>query len=70
MDRTLKSLFAYQGFAANKRLDALIKDTESRYSDMISDDELEGINAAGSGYLPNSSDKGSGGLVECFCQKK
>ena len=70
MDRTLKALFAYQGFAANKRLDALIKDTESRYSDEMTDDEAEGVNAAGGGYLPNSSNKNNGGLAECFCQKK
>ena len=70
MDRTLKSLFAYQGFAANKRLDALIKETESRYSDEIADDDLADVNAAGSGYLTSSSNKDNGGLVECFCQKK
>lgn len=70
MDRTLKTLFAFQGFAANKRLDALIRDTESRYSDVLTDDELESVNAAGGGYLPISSNKDNGGLVECFCQKK
>ena len=70
MDRTLKSLFAYQGFAANKRLDALIRDTESRYSEVMTDDELESVNAAGGGYLTSSSNKDNGGLVDCFCQKK
>ncbi len=70
MDKSLKTLFAYQGFAANKRLDALIRDTESRYSDEIADDELESVNAAGGGYLTSSSKKDNGGSVECFCQKK
>ena len=70
MDKSLKTLFAYQGFAANKRLDALIKETESRYSEEMTDDELEDINDAGSGYPTSSSNKDNGGLVECFCQKK
>ena len=70
MDKSLKTLFAYQGFAANKRLDALIRDTESRYSDVIADDELESVNAAGGGYPTSSSKKDNGGSVECFCQKK
>lgn len=47
MERKLSSLFDYQRFVGNKRLAALIADTESRYSAELSDDDLELVNAAG-----------------------
>jgi hypothetical protein len=50
MESKLSRLFDYQKFEPNSRLDKLIKDVESRYSledNILSDDELGMINAAG-----------------------
>ncbi len=46
-EKTLKALFEYQRYQGNKRLAALIADTESRYGQALSDDALELVNAAG-----------------------
>ena len=53
MDNKIKALFEFQRFSGNKRLDAMINDTESRYRNEISDDELESVSAAGSGFPKN-----------------
>ena len=53
MENKIKALFEFQRFSGNKRLDAMINDTESRYRNEISDDELESINAAGNGLPKN-----------------
>ena len=46
--RKLSELFDYQRFVGNKRLQALIDDTERRrLNRALSDDELERVNAAG-----------------------
>lgn len=50
MEKTLKRLFDYQKFSGNSRLEAMIRDTESRYDNVLSDDDLEYVNAAGSAY--------------------
>ena len=47
MDKALKSLFDYQKFAENKRLSAFIKETQERCLNVLSDDEPEGVSAAG-----------------------
>ncbi len=50
MESKLSRLFDYQKFEPNSKLDKLIKDVESRYSlddMMMSDDELDMVNAAG-----------------------
>lgn len=47
MKNTVKNLFDFQKFKANKHLADLIAGTESRYTRELSDDELESINAAG-----------------------
>lgn len=47
MEKKLRSLFDYQRFENNKGLERLIRDTESRYSKAISDDDLFNVNAAG-----------------------
>ena len=52
MEKTLKRLFDYQKFSGNSRLEAMIRDTESRYDSVLSDDDLEYVNAAGSTYHP------------------
>ena len=44
---TLTRLFEYQHFEENKRLQALIDETESRYLHDLSDDDLEWVSAAG-----------------------
>ena len=43
----LSRLFDYQRFAGNKRLQALLDDTEERFSYALSDDDLEWVSAAG-----------------------
>ena len=43
----LKDLFEYQKFAGNSRLEAMIKDTESRYGSKLGIDDLELVSAAG-----------------------
>lgn len=43
----LSSIFDFQRFARNKKLQSLIDDTESRYDYSLTDDDLEWVNAAG-----------------------
>lgn len=43
----LLSIFDFQRFEGNKKMQALIDDTESRYAYALSDDDLEWVNAAG-----------------------
>ena len=43
----LTALFDYQRFERNKRLQALIEDTEKRCMNALSDDDLEWVSAAG-----------------------
>ena len=45
--KKLTSLFEYQRFARNERLQALIADTENRCLNVLSDDDLEWVSAAG-----------------------
>lgn len=47
MEKKLKKLFDYQRFENNPRLEALIQETESRYSAELSDDDLMMVAAAG-----------------------
>ena len=47
MTKKLTALFDYQRFERNKRLQALIKDTENRCMNALSDDDLEWVSAAG-----------------------
>ena len=48
MERVLKELFDFQYIAQNKRLSALIAQTEARNSgNALSDSDLEWVNAAG-----------------------
>lgn len=50
MEKKLQELFAYQKFECNPKLDQLIRETEERYPVALSDDELEGVSAAGIFY--------------------
>lgn len=52
MSKTLKRLFDFQKFEGNSALEAMIKDTETRYGlrggmQELSDDDLMSLNAAG-----------------------
>lgn len=47
MEKKLKKLFDYQRFEKNERLEKIIKETESRYGEELSDDDLSLVNAAG-----------------------
>lgn len=44
---TLSKLFDFQRFAGNQKLQAIIDDTESRFSCELSDSDLERVSAAG-----------------------
>ena len=50
MEKVLKQMFDYQKFYGNSHLEMLINDTESRYGNVLCDDELEYVNAAGDFY--------------------
>lgn len=56
--RTLKKLFDFQNFAGNKRLQALIDETESRCLNSLSDDDLEWVSAAGEKTDPDEKKDG------------
>lgn len=47
MENMLYNLFDFQKFSGNDRLAKIIFDTERRYGKALSDDELEGLSAAG-----------------------
>ena len=46
-EQILKALFDYQKFSRNKRLDAVIRETQSRQAVALSESELGYVNAAG-----------------------
>ena len=47
MEKKLKMLFDYQRFEKNPHLEKLIEETESRAAQLLSDDDLFFVNAAG-----------------------
>lgn len=47
MEDKLKKLFDYQRFEKNEGLEKLIRETESRYSKELSEEELTMVSAAG-----------------------
>lgn len=57
----LGNLFDFQKVAGNKDLEAVIKDTESRYAVELSDSELELASAGTGANAP--------GMVEHYCDK-
>ena len=56
--KKLTALFDYQRFERNKRLQALIKDTENRCMNALSDDDLEWVSAAGEETDPKEKKDG------------
>lgn len=54
MEKTLKQLFDFQRFSGNTKLSGIISDTEKRFGNELSDDDLEQINAAGELIFPDS----------------
>lgn len=47
MERKLQAMFDFQHFQQNERLARLIEETESRYGEELSDDDLGLVSAAG-----------------------
>ena len=47
MERKLKGLFDFQAFAGNAKLANVIENVERHYANVLSDDELSYVNAAG-----------------------
>ena len=56
--KRLTALFDYQRFERNKRLQALIEDTENRCMNALSDDDLEWVSAAGEETDPKDKKDG------------
>lgn len=56
--KKLTALFDYQRFERNKRLQALIEDTENRCMNALSDDDLEWVSAAGEETDPKEKKDG------------
>lgn len=56
MEKKLKSLFDYQRFEQNARLNKLISETENRYARELSDDDLAMVAAAGEPALDSQPD--------------
>ena len=56
--KKLTALFDYQRFERNKRLQALIEDTENRCMNALSDDDLEWVSAAGEETDPKDKKDG------------
>lgn len=56
--KKLTALFDYQRFERNKRLQALIEDTENRCMNALSDDDLEWVSAAGEEIDPKEKKDG------------
>ena len=56
--KRLTALFDYQRFERNKRLQALIEDTENRCMNALSDDDLEWVSAAGEETNPKEKKDG------------
>ena len=56
--KRLTTLFDYQRFERNKRLQALIEDTENRCMNALSDDDLEWVSAAGDETDPKEKKDG------------
>ena len=56
--KKLTALFDYQRFERNKRLQALIDDTERRFLCSLSDDDLEWVSAAGEETDPKEKKDG------------
>lgn len=54
----LTGLFDFQRFQGNGRLQALIEETEGRYLNDLSDEDLEWVSAAGEQTDPKDIDSG------------
>ncbi len=59
MEKTLKALFDFQRFSGNSRLAEIISDTEKRYDNTLSDDDLENVSAAGEPFPPKKTEENS-----------
>ena len=57
MEKMLEKLMDYQKMEQDPRLAKMIRDTESRFAAMLSDDDLAFVNAAGTGDRPEPEKK-------------
>ncbi len=46
-EQVLRALFDFQKFSGNRKLEAVIQDTQSRQAAALTESELEFVNAAG-----------------------
>ncbi len=53
MENKLKLLLDYNLFAPNDRIAKMVQETEAKYINMLSDDDLVNINAAGDIHSKN-----------------
>ena len=53
--KKLLQTFDFQQFQQNPRLAKIISDVESRYANVLSDDDLELVNAAGDAAPPSDT---------------
>ena len=59
MEKKLWELFDFQKFSGNVRLKKMIADTESCYGNVLPDDCLDKVNAAGELILPHTREDDS-----------
>lgn len=57
MDKALRELFEFQKFAGNPQISKRIRETQARWNNSLSDEALDGVNAAGDIFSQNSSAK-------------
>lgn len=62
IEKKLKSLFEFQKFEKNSRMEKIISETESRYASELSDNDVANIAAAGDTGL--SAEKFSDGELD------
>lgn len=65
MNSKLKDMFEYQRFSPNDHLSKVIAETESRYSDELSLDELDNVAGGNSRtqFKPSTCVEGNGGVL-------
>jgi len=57
MEKKLRSLFDFQRFQKNKRLEEVICQSQARYENALSDEQLDMVNAAGEIDLIGENDR-------------
>ena len=65
MEKKLNKLFDYQRFEKNEKLEKLIRETESRYANALSEDELSLVSAAGGFTMNPGTISGNKATPDC-----